>query len=554
MTLDLHCWGETYNMDKSALDDFLSGFDDSRYPESFLKSYEPLECLSSNQSGETLLVKHRETGELFISKCYSNPSYHSNITESELLKGLQHQGLPGFVEENRSNEMTCVVREYAKGTPLDRLIYEKPLTEKQAVDICIQLCDIMIYLHSKTPPIIHRDIKPQNIIVDSLGNVKLIDFGISRKYNESAQNDTVFYGTEKFAPPEQYGFSQTDCRSDIFSFGVLLCWLLTGNAEINVAIGTIRNKRLARIVRKCTAFAPEKRYKSAAKLMTALLNSDGHLFKTISRSLFGLVFLFFVFSVGFAIGRYSDFTPAFIVESGIKFEEPLIERAVRLTLGKLENEPILKEDILKVTKLYICTDRIAEDAEDFRIISEEVMREDGDFFAGIESLNDIAKFENLRELALIRQSINDISPLEKLQKLEVVDLRHNLVTDISPLKSLKTLHSLFLYDTYVSNLSVLSDCPRLTNLDIGKTNITAFEALTGLNNLKSLGMQDSLIKNLDGIEMFPYLSSIYLPRTYIEDLSPLLSMSCLEEVVLDEKLKVEAEKTLKDALINVKYE
>ncbi|MGI6085916.1 MAG: protein kinase domain-containing protein [Acetivibrionales bacterium] len=541
-------------MDKSALDDFLSGFDDSRYPESFLKSYEPLECLSSNQASETLLVKHRETGELFISKCYSNSSYHSNITESELLKGLQHHGLPGFVEENQGNEMTCVVREYAKGTPLDRLVYEKPLTEQQAVDICIRLCDIMIYLHSKTPPIIHRDIKPQNIIVDSLGNVKLIDFGISRKYNESAQNDTVFYGTEKFAPPEQYGFSQTDCRSDIFSFGVLLCWLLTGNAEIKVAIGTIRNKRLARIVRKCTSFAPEKRYKSAAKLMTALLYSDGHLLKTISRLLFGLVFLFSVFSVGFAIGRYSDFTPAFIVESGIKFEEPLIEQAIRLTLGKVENEPILKEDILKVTKLYICTDRIAEDAEDFRIISEEVMREGGDFFAGIESLNDIPKFENLRELALIRQSINDISPLEKLQKLEMVDLRHNPVTDISPLKSLKTLHSLFLYDTYVSNLSVLSDCPRLTNLDIGKTNITAFDSLTGLNNLKSLGMQDSLIKNLDSIEMFPYLSSIYLPRTYIEDLSPLLSMSCLEEVVLDEKLRVEAEKTLKDALFNVKYE
>ncbi len=82
---------------------------------------------------------------------------------------------------------------------------------------------------------IHRDIKPQNIIMDKTGRIKLIDFGISRVFQESAKNDTVYFGTKEFSPPEQYGFSQTDNRSDIFSFGVVLCWLLTGEANIEKA-------------------------------------------------------------------------------------------------------------------------------------------------------------------------------------------------------------------------------------------------------------------------------------------------------------------------------
>ena len=133
---------------------------------------------------------------------------------------------------------------------------------------------------SKPPPVIHRDIKPQNIILSDDGLATLIDFGISRYYDKNARSDTVCFGTQEFAPPEQYGFSQTDCRADIFSLGVLLGWMLTGRTSDFV----IPDRRLARIVKKCTAFSPKDRYSSVAAVRRALVNADGHLEKAAART------------------------------------------------------------------------------------------------------------------------------------------------------------------------------------------------------------------------------------------------------------------------------
>lgn len=541
-------------MEESLVAGFVKSFDDSYFPESFINTYEPMECLSNNQMCETLLVKHRETGEYYVTKCYSKSLNQLGISESVILKDINHGGIPSFIEENRNEEMICVTREYVQGTPLDKLVYGRPLTENQTVSICIQLCDILIYIHRHNPPVIHRDIKPQNIIVQDNGNIKLIDFGISRAYSEEAKKDTVYIGTDKFAPPEQYGFSQTDCRSDIFSFGVLLCWLLTGNTEIKDAVGTINNKRLSKIVKRCTAFAPKDRYSSASRLKTALLYSDGFVHRAVLRILYGIVFILTILSAGFAIGRYTDFTPSFIAQSQIKFKEPLIEQAVRLSIAKEQNEPILEEDIIKITKLYICADKTAKDSDEFNSINEAVINEGGAVTGSIKSLNDITKFENLRELVIIRQNISDISPLNKLQRLELIDLRHNPIKDVSPLKSLKSLYSLCIYDTNVSDLSKLSDCPLLINLDIGKTKITSFAALKGLDSLKSIGMQDSSIRSLQGIENFEFLTKLYMPKTYVEDLSPILSLPYLKEVVLDESLRMEAENTFGQVSFSIIYQ
>ena len=92
------------------------------------------------------------------------------------------------------------------------------------------------------------------------GRVWLIDFDISRRYSRGAPADTVISGTQDFAAPEQYGFSQTDCRSDIFSLGVLLYWLVTGRTKV----GEASAGSLDRCIRRCTAFDPERRYRSVA--------------------------------------------------------------------------------------------------------------------------------------------------------------------------------------------------------------------------------------------------------------------------------------------------
>ncbi|NLE26185.1 MAG: protein kinase [Clostridiaceae bacterium] len=541
-------------MDESLVTGFVKSFDDSYFPENFKNTYEPMECLSNNQMCETLLVKHRKTGKYYVTKCYSNSLNLSGISESVILKDINHRGIPTFIEENKNDEMTCVTREYVEGTPLDKLIYQEPLSERQVISICIQLCDILICIHQHDPPVIHRDIKPQNIIVQVDGNIKLIDFGISRTYSEEAKNDTVYIGTDKFAPPEQYGFSQTDCRSDIFSVGVLLCWLLTGSTDVKESVDSIKNIRLAKIIRKCTAFAPEDRFSSATKLRTALLYSDGFVHRAISRLLFGIVFLLCILSIGYAIGRYTDITPPFIVQSSIKFKEPLIEQAVRLSLGKKDDEPISKDDILQVTKLYICADRIAKNASEYEVICEEIIAKGNIINGEIKSLDDLTMLKNLREISLIRQSISDVSPLKQLENLESIDLKHNPIKDVSALKSLPGLHSLFLFDTYVSDLTELAECFRLTHLDIGKTYINTLADLKGLDNLKSIGMRESLIRSLDGIERHRYLANLYMPKTYFDDLSPLLSLKNLKEVVLDEDLRIKAEKALGQVGFRITYQ
>jgi hypothetical protein len=150
------------------------------------------------------------------------------------------------------------------------------------IDVFISICDILIFLHSQSEPIIHRDIKPSNIIINPETNEAiLIDFEISRKFQKDVKKDTVYFGTHEFAPPEQYGFSQTDSRTDIYSFGVVIRYCLTGTANNETKI---KDNQLERIASKCTALDPQSRFQSAAALKKALLRykNRGKRFAVIS--------------------------------------------------------------------------------------------------------------------------------------------------------------------------------------------------------------------------------------------------------------------------------
>lgn len=536
-------------MDKLALDDFLMSFDDSRFPDDFLQTYEQMECLANNPAGETLLVKHRKTGVYLIVKCYTDLSLLSHTTESELLRELHHAGIPAFVEEYKNDEMICVVREYAQGIPLDKLAHEKTISEQDATNICVQLCDILSYIHGLTPPIIHRDIKPQNIIVGKDGTIKLIDFGISRIYNEAAQTDTVFFGTQEFAPPEQYGFSQTDTRSDIFSLGVLLCWLLTGKAEVKKVLGSIQNKRLAGIVKKCTAFAPKDRYVNAARIKDAITG------RNVRRRMIAYLCSFMTIAISVFLVLIFGRNLAAQQTSCIIFEEPLIEQAVRLELSKNDDEKIFQEDLLSLTELYVFGDKAAANAEMYMAYSDHFVANDGTVLRGsIRSLNDVAKIKNIRQLHLAYQNINDLSPLSQLVSLECVELKHNPIQDVSPLSQLTSLYSLTLFDTNVSDLTNLSGCYRLTNVDVGYTQITSITALDGLDSLHTLAIRKAPLKTLDNVGSHPMLKQIYLSETHLLELIPLLDLPCLQLVEVSESMRKAAEAIAEEANFEIIYQ
>jgi len=192
-------------------------------PSELFVNYEIMERLSNTLQSETFLVKSRKSGEYLIAKLHKKSS--AIITEEyAILSQLNNSMIPKAKDSFENDDVSCLIREYVEGVSLNKLVL--PLEEQNAIDIGLQLCDILIYLHSQTPPVIHRDIKPQNVILDNNDRVHLIDFGISRKFSNNSDKDTFFIGTSGFAPPEQYGFMQTDYRSDIYSLGIFIMFFI----------------------------------------------------------------------------------------------------------------------------------------------------------------------------------------------------------------------------------------------------------------------------------------------------------------------------------------
>lgn len=204
----------------------------------------------------------------------------SMITEANLIKRLDHPALPRIVDIIDNGKTLYIVMDYIEGEPLDKVLTEYGA---QPQDIVIewakQLCDVLDYLHTRTPPIIYRDMKPANIMLKPEGNIKLIDFGIAREYKEKNLADTVSLGTKGYAAPEQFGGKgQTDTRTDVYCLGVTLYHLVTGQnpCEPPYELYPIRQWNgslsggLEKIIQKCTQLNPDDRYQSCAELLYAL--------------------------------------------------------------------------------------------------------------------------------------------------------------------------------------------------------------------------------------------------------------------------------------------
>ncbi len=152
--------------------------------------------------------------------------------EARLLAGLRHPNLPRVIDHFiLPDQGQYLVMDFVEGRSLAQMLRDRggPLDEAEARQWIHQICNAVEYLHTRTPPIIHRDIKPDNIIVTADGRAMLVDFGISKLYD--AQRGTTMGAraiTPGYSPPEQYGFGKTDARSDVYALGATLYTLLTG--------------------------------------------------------------------------------------------------------------------------------------------------------------------------------------------------------------------------------------------------------------------------------------------------------------------------------------
>ncbi len=208
----------------------------------------------------------------------------SIMAEANILKKLKSPYLPEIFDIVEEEGFLYIVMEYIEGVTLGEILKKDgAVSQETVIKWAIQLCSVLIYLHSQQPPIIYRDLKPENIMLRNDGRIKLIDFGIAREYKYENNNDTMCLGTKGYAAPEQFGRKgQTDNRTDIYCLGVTLYHLLTGKnpCEAPFRIYPIRywnsglSAGLETIINKCTQQNPEDRYQDAEKLMTALNNYE----------------------------------------------------------------------------------------------------------------------------------------------------------------------------------------------------------------------------------------------------------------------------------------
>lgn len=202
------------------------------------------------------------------------------VAETDILKRLDHPYLPSIIDVIDTDESFIIIMDYIQGNSLNKALDEfGAQPQDEVIKWAKQLCDVLGYLHTRTPPIIYRDMKPANVMLKPDGNISLIDFGTAREYKEKNLADTTCLGTVGYAAPEQFGgMGQTDARTDIYCLGATLYHLVTGknSCEPPYEIRPIReinpnlSSGLERIILKCTQRDPNDRYQSAAELMYAL--------------------------------------------------------------------------------------------------------------------------------------------------------------------------------------------------------------------------------------------------------------------------------------------
>ena len=220
--------------------------------------YEEIALLKESPRGTVRSICHKASGHFFLLRQFAgNPKVYQKLLE------VSCPNLPTVYEVVVGPENNLVLEEFIQGDTLDFLLREALFTPEETRQIVRQLCQGLWVLHSLGA--VHRDVKPENVILRGSDAV-LIDFDAARLHKAENTTDTQVLGTVGFAAPEQYGLSQSDPRADIYSIGILINVMLTGeHPSAKQAEGA-----LGRVVERCTHVNPDKRYKNVLRLMEEL--------------------------------------------------------------------------------------------------------------------------------------------------------------------------------------------------------------------------------------------------------------------------------------------
>lgn len=540
-------------------------------PEDMQEHWTVYECLKESEDSSTFLVKETATGILCVLKWGRNRQTEFLRNEMEIMKKMadrKFSGIPKAYRIFEENGEVYLVREYIEGMSLAQMVLQKGgISEAEICRISRKICQTAEQFQNPDEPMIHRDIKPENIVVTPGGEVVFIDFGTMRSYKKDGSRDTFVVGTRGTAAPEQYGYTQTDQRTDVYAIGQTMLYMVSESYEMNQLSECAVSRRMKKIIEKACSFEPDKRYGDAAQLRRAVEKCQANNRKKVYKkagAVFGLIaagYILAIFSPDGTVIENKRIETAEQsaaeeqIQAEITFREKLIEEAVRKELGLSKTDKITASMLENVRKLRIVGKEILDDEDTFWGEGHHVDGKDSSFGSvrgNIADLSDLAQMVNLEELALCNQKIEDISGLKELP-LKKLYLSKNMITDFSVLLNLIDLDTLCIMENPAENLSVIGECTGILRLNIQGMNLTdidflknlsldyldmsnvevennIFEPLIEMKKLDTLCMCDVNEAAAETLSQMSTLKALFMwgDSTILENLKPLKGMTQLE--------------------------
>ena len=540
-------------------------------PEDMQEHWTVYECLKESEDSSTFLVKETVTGILCVLKWGRNRQAEFLRNEMEIMEKMADRKLSGVPKAYRifeENGEVYLVREYIEGMSLAQMVLQKGgISEAEICRISRKICQTAEQFQNPDEPMIHRDIKPENIVVTPGGEVVFIDFGTMRSYKKDGSRDTFVVGTRGTAAPEQYGYIQTDQRTDVYAIGQTMLYMVSESYEMNQLSECAVSRRMKKIIEKACSFEPDKRYGDAAQLRRAVEKCQANNRKKVYKkagAVFGLIaagYILAIFSPDGTVIENKRIETAEQsaaeeqIQAEIIFREELIEEAVRKELGLSKTDKITASMLEDVRKLRIVGKEILDDEDTFWGEGHHVDGKDSSFGSvrgNITDLSDLAQMVNLEELALCNQKIEDISGLKELP-LKKLYLSKNMITDFSVLLNLIDLDTLCIMENPAENLSVIGECTGILRLNIQGMNLTdidflknlsldyldmsnmevennIFEPLAEMKKLDTLCMCDVNEAAAETLSQMSTLKALFMwgDSTILENLKPLKGMTQLE--------------------------
>lgn len=251
-------------------------------------------CYKESDHGATFRARDLSGGGRYILKYAYGAESERLEAEAEVTQALNEWDRILCVREG---DAVYMLRPYLEGISLaeaDRSCFD---TEEKMVDTALELTFEVSRLHHYRSKVIHRDIKPENVILRPTGSMDLIDFETVRNYKAGKESDTCCLGTRQTAAPEQFGFGQSDERTDVYGIGKTLLYLWTGDYKLESLKVLHPHSKLNKIIEKCCAFDPDDRYSSVDHLREDLLRYRRKLEKQDMRFQMAMIAFFILFGV-----------------------------------------------------------------------------------------------------------------------------------------------------------------------------------------------------------------------------------------------------------------